>query len=66
MYEKSVTLFLQDEQIQISHLDSVLGLPRKAHEIGDGLVLLTHVAKEGKTIVSDSHDQRRTSWKIPH
>ena len=51
-YEKSVTLFLQDEQIQISHLDSALGLPRKAHELGDGRVLVTHVAKEGKTIVS--------------
>ena len=66
MYEKSVTLFLQDEQIQISHLDSVLGMPRTAHEIGDGRVLLTHVAKEGKTIVSNARDQPRTSRRIHH
>ena len=51
-YEKSVTIFFPDSAVEIGHLDSQLGHPRKAHELGDGRVLLSQVVKEGKTTVS--------------
>jgi hypothetical protein len=50
-YEKSVTIFFPDSAVEIDHLDSLLGHPRRAHELGDGRVLLTQVVKEGKTTV---------------
>jgi hypothetical protein len=55
-FEKSVTLSFEGEGknnvIEIAHLDSILGYPRRAHPLADGRVLLTQVVKEGKTIVS--------------
>jgi vacuolar protein sorting-associated protein 13A/C len=50
-YEKSVTIFFPDCAVEIGHLDSLLGQPRMAHELGDGRILLTQVVKEGKTTV---------------
>ena len=50
-YEKSVTVFLGGETVQIGHLDSALGQPSTVHELGAGRVLFCDVTKEGKTVV---------------
>jgi hypothetical protein len=59
-YGKSLTLFFNDVMVQIGHLDSELASPRRAHELGDGRVLLTHVAREGKTIVRTARSTFRS------
>jgi hypothetical protein len=51
-YEKSATVFIGDSVIEIGHLDAELGLPRRAHDLQDGRILITRVVKEGKTTVS--------------
>jgi hypothetical protein len=50
-FEKSVTIFVGDSVVEVDHLDTELGLPRRLHDLKGGLVLLTNVVKEGKTTV---------------
>ena len=54
-YDKSVSLQLNGSLIKIENLDSELGLPRRAHRVAGGQVLMTQVTREGKTIVSERY-----------
>jgi vacuolar protein sorting-associated protein 13A/C len=49
--EKSVTLLVGGDEIQLHHLDLLLGQPRVSHEVA-GNIVMTEVIKEGKTTVS--------------
>lgn len=50
-FEKYVTLLVGSDEIQLHHLDLLLGQPRASHEAA-GNIIMTEVIKEGKTIVS--------------
>jgi vacuolar protein sorting-associated protein 13A/C len=49
---KSLSVFVGESVIELKDLDRALGSPFRAHELGNGQVLMSRVAKEGKTIVS--------------
>ncbi|CAJ1901189.1 unnamed protein product [Cylindrotheca closterium] len=50
-FEKSVTLSIGDSEIEIPHLDGMLGSRKHVHNLLDGRVLVTFVFREGKTTV---------------
>jgi vacuolar protein sorting-associated protein 13A/C len=51
-FEKAITLMLEDSVIEIPHIDAMLTCPTLAHNLPGNRILLTHVAIEGKTTVS--------------
>jgi hypothetical protein len=51
-FEKSVSLFIGNSSIQLPHIDSLLGKPKTCHKLENCQIVMTDVAKEGKTIVS--------------
>jgi hypothetical protein len=52
---KKLQLYIEDKIIIIHHLDDELGRVQRIHKFDDGLVVITHVRKEAKSIVSDRY-----------
>jgi len=50
-FTKSVTISIDGSEVLLRDVDSLIGCPRQAHETGQD-ILVTSVAKEGKTVVS--------------
>jgi vacuolar protein sorting-associated protein 13A/C len=51
-FEKSVTLSIGDFDIEIPHLDGMLGSRQEVHNLPDGKVLVTFVVREDNRMVS--------------
>jgi len=52
-FEKTVKIHWSDETTtSVGHLDFEFGLPSKTHKLKNGVLVTTHVVKEGKTTVS--------------
>jgi Vacuolar sorting-associated protein 13, N-terminal/N-terminal region of Chorein or VPS13/Repeating coiled region of VPS13 len=66
-FEKKISLFVGSHCINLSHLDSLVGLPRATHRLDSEGFIATDVVKEGKSIVSYEISARRLRCcKIPH
>lgn len=50
-FEKSVVLVIGVSKVTLSHLDSLVGQGKQSRRLEDGLIVMTHVFKEGKSIV---------------
>jgi hypothetical protein len=55
---KSLTVYVGNATINVVHMDSEIGHTRRAHDVGDGRVLLSHVTRDGKSTVSEGILQR--------
>jgi hypothetical protein len=56
-FEKSIIVLIGDSSLKVDNVDSLLGRQKKSHKLDDGVVVMTHVSKEGKVIVS-----RKSIW----
>jgi vacuolar protein sorting-associated protein 13A/C len=50
---KSLTVYVGNATIDVVHMDSEIGHKRRAHDVGDGLFLISHVTRDGKSTVSE-------------
>jgi hypothetical protein len=51
-FEKSVVVLIGSSRVKVPHIDSLLGRSKISHKLESGLVIMTYVEKNGKTIVS--------------
>lgn len=51
-FDKTVSLLIGSHHVDLPHLDSQLGQPKRSHALGNHRVIMTDVVKEGKTTVS--------------
>ena len=49
---KRLKLYIEERTITIDHIDGELGRPRKIHKFDDGLIVITYLRKEAKSMVS--------------
>ena len=50
---KSLTVFVGNIQIHVAHMDTELGDTKRAHKLGNGQVLFSHISRDGKSTVSE-------------
>jgi hypothetical protein len=48
---KRLTLYIDNRVVIIEHVDVELGRPRKIHKFDDGLIVITFIRKEAKSMV---------------
>jgi hypothetical protein len=58
-FAKAVTVLVGNSSIELTNLDGSVGTLACAHELKSGEVLITRIAKEGKTIVSKGENCQR-------
>jgi len=64
---KSLAIHVGNAKIEISHLDEEIGRPRRAHNIGNGRILIAHVTRDSKSTVLhlSSHVEMHNDTSIP-
>jgi hypothetical protein len=50
--QKALKLYIENRTIVFDHIDNELGQSRKVHKFDDGLIVITHLHKEAKSMVS--------------